>query len=84
MRFEAGFSEGDQLWTTTREQDAHLDARIQQALTQVWNEAQQDQVISLTSHSGVMQSLFRVTHHYPIKPSTGALIPLIIKATPQK
>ncbi|GAK63766.1 phosphoglycerate mutase [Moesziomyces antarcticus] len=84
VRFEAGFSEEDQLWTTTREQDAHLDARIQQALTQVWNEAQQDQVISLTSHSGVMQSLFRVTHHYPIKPSTGALIPLIIKATPQK
>ncbi|SPO23438.1 related to PMU1 - putative phosphomutase [Ustilago trichophora] len=84
VHFEPGFAETDNLWTTTREEDSHLDARIQQALTQVWNEAQQDQVISLTSHSGVMQSLFRVVGHYKIRPATGALIPLIIKATPQK
>nr|CDI52781.1 conserved hypothetical protein [Melanopsichium pennsylvanicum 4] len=82
--FERGFAEQDALWTTTREQESHLDARIQQALTQVWNEAQNDQVISLTSHSGVMQSIFRVVGHYRISPPTGALIPLIIKATPQK
>lgn len=84
VNFEPGFTEQDTLWTTTREEDSHLDARIQQALTQMWNEAQQDQVVSLTSHSGVMQSIFRVTGHYPIHPATGALIPLIIKATPQK
>ena len=84
VHFEPGFSETDALWTMTREEDAHLDARIQQALAQLWNEAQQDQVVSLTSHSGVMQSLFRVVGHYKIRPATGALIPLIIKATPQK
>ncbi|TKY87318.1 hypothetical protein EX895_003995 [Sporisorium graminicola] len=84
VAFEPGFTEQDTLWTTSREADSHLDARIQQALTQMWNEAQQDQVVSLTSHSGVMQSIFRVVGHYPIHPSTGALIPLIIKATPQK
>ncbi|SJX62013.1 uncharacterized protein SRS1_10639 [Sporisorium reilianum f. sp. reilianum] len=84
VAFEPGFKEEDPLWTTTRETDSHLDARIQQALTQMFNEAQRDQVVSLTSHSGVMQSLFRVVGHYPIRPSTGALIPLIIKATPQK
>ncbi|CDS82355.1 related to PMU1-putative phosphomutase [Sporisorium scitamineum] len=84
VAFEPGFTEQDTLWTSTREADSHLDARIQQALTQMFNEAQQDLVVSLTSHSGVMQSLFRVVGHYPIKPSTGALIPLIIKATPQK
>lgn len=82
--FETGFAEDDPLWTETREQKVHLNSRIQQALTQVWNEAQQDQVLSLTSHSGVMQSIFRVTGHYPIQPVTGALLPLIIKATPQK
>ncbi len=60
VRFEPGFAEQDTLWTTTREQDSHLDARIQQALTQMWNEAKPDQVVSLTSHSGVMQSVFRV------------------------
>lgn len=84
VHFEPGFSEQDALWTADREQDSHLDARIQQALTQVWNEAPAEQVISLTSHSGVMQSLFRVVGHYKIKPQTGTLIPLIIKATPQK
>lgn len=84
VAFEPGFTEKDELWTTTRETDAHLDGRIQQALTQMWNEAQPDQVVSLTSHSGVMQSIFRVVGHYPIHPPTGALIPLIIKATPQK
>lgn len=84
VNFEAGFAENDPLWTTTREEDSHLDGRIQQALTQMWNEAEQDQVLSLTSHSGVMQSIFRVVGHVHISPATGALIPLIIKATPQK
>ncbi|SOV04809.1 related to PMU1 - putative phosphomutase [Ustilago sp. UG-2017a] len=84
VHFEPGFTEQDTLWTTDREQVSHLDARIQQALTQVWNEAPTEQVISLTSHSGVMQSLFRVVGHYVIKPRTGTLIPLIVKATPLK
>lgn len=82
VNFEQGFSETDQLWTTTREEDSHLDQRIQQALTQMWNESPGNHVVSLTSHSGVMQSIFRVVGHYPISPATGAFIPLIIKATP--
>ena len=82
--FEAGFAQQDPLWTTTREQADHLDERIHQALTQMWNESPLDQVVSVTSHSGVMQSLFRVVGHYPIKPGTGALVPLIIKATPRR
>ncbi|EST07855.1 Histidine phosphatase superfamily, clade-1 [Kalmanozyma brasiliensis GHG001] len=82
VRFEPGFTEDDQLWTTTREEDSHLDARIQTALSQMWNEAKREDVVSLTSHSGVMQSVFRVTGHYPLHPATGALIPLIVKATP--
>jgi len=83
VKFEAGFAEDDTLWTTTRETDDHLNGRIHQALTEMWNEAQQDQVVSLTSHSGVMQSLFNVVGHTHISPATGAFIPLIIKATPQ-
>ncbi|GAC92668.1 phosphomutase-like protein [Pseudozyma hubeiensis SY62] len=82
VRFEPGFAEKDELWTTTREEDSHLDGRIQQALTQMWHEAPLDEVVSLTSHSGVMQSIFRVVGHYPISPATGAFIPLVIKATP--
>lgn len=81
IEYEPHFTEEDELWTETRETEEHLDIRIHEALEDVWNN-NDDSVIGLTSHSGVMQSLFRVTHHYPINPSTGAMVPLIIKATP--
>lgn len=79
--FEVHFTEEDQLWTEQRESEDHLDHRVQRALEDVWEDSD-DTVIGLTSHSGVMQSLFRVTHHYSLNPSTGAIIPLIIKGTP--
>ncbi|PWY98513.1 phosphoglycerate mutase-like protein [Testicularia cyperi] len=80
--FQPSFSEQDTLWTPERETTDHLDARIKAALIDAWNESRPDQVIALTSHSGVMQSLFRVVGHYPVSPPTGAMIPLIVKATP--
>ncbi|EPQ25651.1 uncharacterized protein PFL1_06788 [Pseudozyma flocculosa PF-1] len=81
FRFEHGFAKDDELWTTERETNDHVDERIQATLAQVWNDDDHD-VIGITSHSGVMQSLFRVTGHSRIKPATGAFIPLVIRGTP--
>ncbi|KAN0062323.1 putative phosphoglycerate mutase pmu1 [Thecaphora frezii] len=82
FRIEKGFAQEDLLWTATeRETNDHVDARVTQALEDMWNSDDND-VIGITSHSGVMQGLFRVTGHSAIKLATGAFVPLVIKGTP--
>lgn len=39
-------------------------------------------VIHISSHSGVMESLWRVTGHEPFKPATGAIVPMVVKWDP--
>ncbi|PWN48831.1 hypothetical protein IE53DRAFT_175965 [Violaceomyces palustris] len=80
--FEPGFREEDPLWTEERETDQHIVNRVKDALNQVFVQERKAQVISLTSHSGVMKALFQATGHYVVSPKTGALIPFIVKGTP--
>lgn len=41
-------------------------------------------VIHISSHSGVMESLWRVTGRRGFKPATGAIVPLLVKWSPGK
>ena len=78
FKFEAGFAENDELWRSDhRETDEELDARIEALLDDIF-ETDDDTFISLTTHSGVIQSLLRVTGHRSFKLPTGGAIPILV------
>ncbi|KEF62175.1 uncharacterized protein A1O9_00147 [Exophiala aquamarina CBS 119918] len=79
-QFEAGFLEDDELWTgATSETSSAQDLRSKQLLDDVFtNDC--SVYISFTSHSGEIASLLRVLGHRAFSLSTGAVIPVLVKA----
>ncbi|KAL3458797.1 histidine phosphatase superfamily [Aspergillus heterothallicus] len=94
--FEKGFTEDDELWTgVTGEPSEAQDERSRQALDDIFSKGnkgvrrpdrvcvapqKKDLVVSITAHSGEITSILRVIGHQPFRLSTGAVIPVLIRA----
>jgi len=80
-RIEEGFSEEDLLWMAgNAETPTSQDARTTVVLDDVFS-TDSSTYISITTHSGEMASLFRVLNHQVFSLKTGAVIPVLVKAT---
>lgn len=89
---EEGFAENDQYWNgITDETDASQAVRSKKVLDQIFNElnnveesdcepASDNLFVSVTSHSGEIGSLLGVLGHRSFSLSTGAVIPVLVKA----
>lgn len=83
-KLDEGIEEADDLFVSKLVESAEeMSARVADALADIWARTKGDEVISVTSHSGTMQALFRAIAHPDFKPATGGLVPLLIKATPK-
>lgn len=81
--FEAGFTENDELWNSTyAETSSAQDIRSKTVLDSVFKDDDHTW-ISVTSHSGEIASLLRVLGHRSFSLSTGAIIPVLVKADVQ-
>ncbi|KAL2803312.1 histidine phosphatase superfamily [Aspergillus granulosus] len=93
--FEKGFTEDDELWTgVTAEPSEAQDERSREALDDIFSKGKKgkkpngvcaphkkdDLVVSITAHSGEITSILRVIGHQPFRLSTGAVIPVLIRA----
>ena len=77
---EPGFTEEDELWNgVTAETSSSQDARSKKVLDSVFT-SDDHTWISITSHSGEIASILRVLGHQPFSLSTGAVIPVLVKA----
>ncbi|KAL9119615.1 MAG: hypothetical protein Q9187_003832 [Circinaria calcarea] len=79
-KIEAGFSETDLLWKPLQaETPTDQDIRTKKVLDDVFSN-DGSTYISITSHSGEIASLLRVLGHRTFSLSTGAVIPVLVKA----
>lgn len=78
---EEGFTEKDELWEADhRETSDEHDIRMRKLLADLFsNDA--NSFISFTSHSGSIASILRVIGHREFRLPTGAIIPVLVKAT---
>ncbi|EGG06750.1 uncharacterized protein MELLADRAFT_116456 [Melampsora larici-populina 98AG31] len=84
VEFENRFNETDELWTKDfQETSEQLDIRIRKSLETLFNDPndQKHTYVSITCHSGVINSLLRVIGHRPFPTQTGGMIPLVIKGS---
>lgn len=115
LPFEPGFTESDELWTSTyRETPEEQDLRIQRFLERlfcnsdlykhtsfstnttatvnmrnyynphsnsVFDLNDNLKYVSVTAHSGTINSILKVTNHRPFNVPPGGMIPVLIKAT---
>ncbi|KAL4799694.1 histidine phosphatase superfamily [Aspergillus venezuelensis] len=78
--FEDGFSEEDPLHKADlRESDSARDARFYEFLSDIWN-IDDNEVLSLTAHSGAITSILNVVGHRKFAVETGGVIPVLVKA----
>jgi len=79
-KFESTFTENDEFWNgVTAETSSAQDYRSKIALDEVFG-ADKSSVISITTHSGEGASLLRVLGHRAFSLSTGAIIPVLVRA----
>ncbi|KAE8348827.1 histidine phosphatase superfamily [Aspergillus coremiiformis] len=78
---ERGFTETDELWNgVTAETSAAEDFRSKAALDSIFKANDTGLFVSVTSHSGEIGSLLRVLKHRTFQLSTGAVIPVLVRA----
>ncbi|KAJ5946489.1 Histidine phosphatase superfamily clade-1 [Penicillium verhagenii] len=81
---EKGFSEEDKLWNgVTAETNDAQDVRSTAALDEVFftsASSKKESFVSVTSHSGEISSILRVVGHRTFSLSTGAVIPVLVRA----
>ncbi|KAK5114609.1 hypothetical protein LTR85_010186 [Meristemomyces frigidus] len=78
---EPGFAEEDELWQADhRETHDEHDVRSQALLDEVFTN-DESAFVSFTAHSGTIASMLRVSRHREFRLPTGALIPVLVKAT---
>lgn len=83
-KFEKGFAEHDPYWKELHaEPSADQDIRSKKVLDDVFT-SDKSTYISVTAHSGEIASLLRVLGHRAFSLSTGASIPVLVKATTVK
>ncbi|CZT23765.1 related to GPI anchored protein [Ramularia collo-cygni] len=77
---EDGFNEYDELWNgVTAESESAHEKRMLRFLDDIF--AKDDHTwISLTSHSGTIRTILDVVGHQPFSLTTGAVIPVLVKA----
>ncbi|PSN63290.1 phosphoglycerate mutase-like protein [Corynespora cassiicola Philippines] len=79
-RFEKGFPEHDPYWTPLHaEPSSDQDIRSKAVLDDLFLN-DKSTYISITSHSGEISSLLRVLGHREFRLSTGAALPVLVKA----
>lgn len=79
-RFDKGFNETDPYWTGVREETSDAqDVRSKTVLDDIFSH-DGNTYISITSHSGEIASLLRVLGHRTFSLSTGAVIPVLVRA----
>lgn len=80
--FEKGFVENDPLWEALHgETDVDQNIRSKKVLDQVYAQlTKKTEYVSVTSHSGEIGSLLEVLGHRSFSLSTGAVIPVLVKA----
>ncbi len=79
-RIEAGFAEKDALWEALHgETQVDQNHRSKIVLDEVFK-SDDSTYISITSHSGEIASILQVIGHQPFSLSTGAVIPVLVKA----
>lgn len=79
-RIERGFTETDELWRPNlRESSSAQAARLRTLLNDVFAHDAHE-FISFTSHSGSIASILSVIGHRAFSLSTGAVIPVLVKA----
>ena len=80
--FEKGFTENDPLWEALHgETNVDENIRSKRVLDQVYAELTKEiEYVSVTSHSGEIGSLLQVLGHRSFSLSTGAVIPVLVKA----
>jgi hypothetical protein len=77
---EPGFSENDNLWNgVSSETSTAQDLRSKAVLDDIFS-SERGTYLSITSHSGEIASILRVLGHIPFGLSTGAVIPVLVKA----
>ncbi|XBW38593.1 hypothetical protein QEN19_004182 [Hanseniaspora menglaensis] len=86
FEYEEGFKEKDPLYSSEhRESDDEIDARMKEVLEDIWTTEnnkndQNDKIISVTCHEGVIRSCLRVLNHTPIpKLETSGVVMVVIK-----
>lgn len=72
------FPEHDPLWTHLRESRQGRDARVKHALDQIMLN-DRNTYISMTSHSGVINSTLVALGHRPYNLQTAGMIPVVVK-----
>ncbi|KAM3069373.1 putative phosphoglycerate mutase pmu1, variant 2 [Clarireedia jacksonii] len=79
-KFERGFVENDPLWQALHgETSGDQDIRSKKVLDEVFK-SDDNTWLSITSHSGEIASILRVLHHRVFSLTTGAIIPVLVKA----
>lgn len=85
VEFEDGFPEEDvrhALYPPGQRELLHEQfLRVNSALQQIFLDAPEDPIISVTSHAGTIRSAIVVTGHRRFTIPTGGMIPMVIKAT---
>ncbi|KAH9835991.1 GPI anchored protein [Teratosphaeria destructans] len=77
---ESGFTEYDEIWNgVTAETSASQDIRSKKVLDEIFT-SDDHTWLSVTSHSGEIASILRVLGHQAFSLSTGAVIPVLVKA----
>lgn len=81
VSFEHRFSEKDELWNTTHhESKEHRNYRATLLLNDIFSHDDND-VISITSHSGLITSILNVVGHREWTLGTGQMIPIVVEAS---
>lgn len=83
FEIESGFTEQDELWQSDYREtlDEHV-VRVRQLLDDIFNN-DKNTVISFTAHSGAIRALYALTGHKEVWVAPGAMVPLLVVATPQ-
>ncbi|TFK48860.1 phosphoglycerate mutase-like protein [Heliocybe sulcata] len=78
--FEDGMTEQDELWTDEREAEAHVTERARAVLDTIFD-MDDSWIISITSHSGLINGLLRAIGRERYSLPTGGVLPVVVKRT---
>ncbi|KAK1760080.1 histidine phosphatase superfamily [Echria macrotheca] len=77
---EDGFAEEDELWRPdVRETLGEHAGRIARLLDGLWEDEEEEEIVSLTVHSGSILAMYEVVGHPEVRVAPGAVVPLFVK-----
>ncbi|KAL7410167.1 histidine phosphatase superfamily [Mrakia frigida] len=82
--FDASFTEHDQLYNPTYQENGGAQSlRLQQQMNELFS-SDDSTYVSITAHSGVINSFFTAVGHKRFSVQTGGVVPVVIKAVGHK